>query len=148
MTPLPGPNASSLLQGLGLFAFLWVAFGAFAQAVWLQWWLIPSRLVLWLPLAASCFPWFLATGLVQQAATGRQRFLWWLGQTGALIGGLLLTVVILPQLGFVFILLPLFPLILAILSLVNRSVNLAWAYGVGAALFWGWLLAAGFPLSV
>ena len=40
----PRPKIQNLFLGLGLFALLWIAFGAMAQVVWLQWWLIPSRL--------------------------------------------------------------------------------------------------------
>jgi hypothetical protein len=46
-----------------------------------------------------------------------------------------------------FLLLPLFPPLMGILSLVAGLLNRAWVYAIGSALFFGWLLAAGFPLS-
>lgn len=147
LAQLPRPTLRSLGWGVALFSLLWVAFGAMAQVVWLQWWLIPMRLRLWLPLAIACLPWFLASGLVQQHIGLGKRVLWWLGQSVILIGGFLLTLRFLPQLGFMFLLLPLFPPLIGILSLVAGFLNRAWVCAIGSALFFGWLLAAGFPLS-
>jgi pimeloyl-ACP methyl ester carboxylesterase len=144
---LPRLTLRAVLLGIGLFGLLWIAFGAMAQVVWLQWWLIPIRLKLWLPLAIACLPWFLAAGIVQQNIGIGKRILWWLGQSAVLIGGFILTLYFLPQLGFMFLLLPLFPLLIGILSLVAGLLNQAWVYAIGSALFFGWLLAAGFPLS-
>lgn len=134
--------------GIALFGVLWIAFGAMAQVVWLQWWLIPMRLRLWLPIAIACFPWFLASGIVQENVGLGKRMLWWLGQSTVLVVGFGATLYFVPRLGFIFLLLPLFPLLMGILSLVAGLLNQVWVYGIGAALFFGWLLAAGFPLSV
>jgi dienelactone hydrolase len=144
---LPRPTPRGIGLGVVLFAILWVAFGAMAQVVWLQWWLIPIRLKVWLPAAIACFPWFLAAGIVQENIGVGKRILWWLGQSIVLIGGFVLTLNFLPQLGFMFLLLPLFPPLMGILSLVAGLLNRAWVYAIGSALFFGWLLAAGFPLS-
>jgi dienelactone hydrolase len=147
LTPLPRPTLRTVGLGIALFAFLWLAFGAMAQVVWLQWWLIPIRLRLWLPLAIASLPWFLASGIVQQNIGVGKRVLWWLGQSVVLIGGFVLTLNFLPQLGFMFLLLPLFPPLMGILSLVAWLLNRVWVYAISSALFFGWLLAAGFPLS-
>jgi hypothetical protein len=144
---LPRPTLRAIGLGGLLFAILWIAFGVMAQMVWLQWWLIPIRLRVWLPVAIACFPWFLAAGIVQENIGVGKRFLWWLGQSVVLIGGFVLTLNFLPQLGFMFLLLPLFPPLMGILSLVAGLLNRAWVYAIGSALFFGWLLAAGFPLS-
>lgn len=144
---LPRPTYRALVSGVALFVILWIAFGAMAQVVWLPWWLIPMRLRVWLPLAIACLPWFLASGIVQQHIGVGQRILWWLGQSIVLIGGFVLTLNFLPQLGFMFLLLPLFPPLMGILSLVAGLMNRVWIYAIGSALFFGWLLAAGFPLS-
>jgi dienelactone hydrolase len=144
---LPRPTLRAVGLGGLLFFILWIAFGALAQMVWLQWWLIPIRLRVWLPVAIACFPWFLAVGIVQENIGVGKRLLWWLGQSVVLIGGFVLTLNFLPQLGFMFLLLPLFPPLMGILSLVAGLLNQAWVYAIGSALFFGWLLAAGFPLS-
>ena len=145
---VPRPTRRALGLGVGLFGLLWLAFGAMAQVVWLQWWLIPMRLRLWLPLATACFPWFLAAGIVQQNIRLGKRLLWWLAQSGVLVLGFGVTLYFVPSLGFMALLLPLFPALLGILALVAGLLNSAWSYGVGAALFFGWLLAAGFPLAI
>jgi dienelactone hydrolase len=147
MARLPRPILRDAGLGLALFAFLWIAFGAMAQTVWLQWWLIPMRVRLWLPLAITCLPWFLAAGVVQQDIKLSKRILWWLAQSTILVGGFALTISFLPQLSFIFLLLPLFPLLMGILALAAGLLNQIWVYAIGAALFFGWLLAAGFPLS-
>ena len=144
---LPRPTLRAVGLGGLLFVILWIAFGAMAQVVWLQWWLIPIRLRVWLPIAIACFPWFLAAGIVQENIGVGKRVLWRLGQSAVLIGGFVLTLNFLPQLGFMFLLLPLFPPLMGILSLVAGLLNRAWVYAIGSALFFGWLLAAGFPPS-
>jgi dienelactone hydrolase len=144
---LPRPSFRAVGLGVALFVILWIAFGAMAQVVWLQWWLIPIRLRVWLPIAIACFPWFLAAGIVQENIGVGKRLLWWLGQSIVLIGGFVLTLNFSPQLGFMFLLLPLFPPLMGILSLVAGLLNQAWVYAIGSALFFSWLLAAGFPLS-
>lgn len=144
---LPRPTLRTVGLGLILFAFLWMAFGAMAQVVWLQWWLIPTRLKLWLPLSVACLPWFLASGIAQQGSGKGERVGWWLAQSAILIGGFLLTLNFLPQLGFMFLLLPLFPPLIAVLSMVVALIDEAWISAIASALFFGWILAAGFPLS-
>ena len=130
-----------------VFLLLWVAFGAMAQVVWLQWWLIPVRLRLWPVLSLACLPWFLASGLAQVGIGPWKRVLWWLGQSGALIVGLILTIVVVPSLGFMAILLPVFPVLIAILSFTAAQLEHSWRYGIAAALFFGWAIAAIFPLA-
>uniref|UniRef100_B8HVH3 Serine aminopeptidase S33 domain-containing protein n=1 Tax=Cyanothece sp. (strain PCC 7425 / ATCC 29141) TaxID=395961 RepID=B8HVH3_CYAP4 len=144
---LPRPTLRMIGSGIVLFGVLWVAVGAMAQVVWLQWWLIPARLKLWLPLAIAALPWFLASGMVQQQIGMGQRMLWWLGQSLVLMSGLVLTLLFLPQLGFMFLLLPLFLPGIGVLSILAGLLNQAWVYAIGSALLSGWILAAAFPLS-
>lgn len=143
----PRPSLRTIGIGLAVFAGLWIAFGLMAQFVWLQWWLILPRLKVWLPIAIACFPWFLASGVVQQNISTKSRFGWWLGQSLVLIGGFILVVSVLPKLGFMFLLLPLFPVLIGLLSFVAAFVKKAWVYAIASALLFAWLLAAGFPLS-
>ena len=147
LSRLPRPNLRAIGLGIGLFALLWIAFGAMAQVVWLQWWLIPLRLRLVPLLSVACLPWFLASGVVQQGIGLGKRLIWWLGQSLALVGGLWLALYWIPNLGFIFLLLPLFPPIIGILSYAAAVVKDAWIYAVGSALFFGWMIAAAFPLA-
>lgn len=144
---VPRLTVQVVVLGLGFFGLLWVAFGSMAQVVWLQWWLIPPRFLLWPLLSLACFPWFLASGVVQQGAGVFKRVVWWLGQSIVLVGGLYLTLHLLPQLSFIFLLLPLFPPLMAILSFAAAQFDEAWSYALGSAMFFGWMLAAAFPLA-
>ncbi|AFY86850.1 alpha/beta hydrolase [Chroococcidiopsis thermalis] len=143
---LPRLTPAGLGLGLGLFLLLWVAFGAMAQVVWLQWWLVPVRLQLWLWLSLLCFPWLLASGIAQRQSSLKSRFIWWLGQSLVLVIGLLATIQMLPQIGFIFLLLPIFPLFLAMFAIASASVKDVWAYAIGCSLFFSWAIAAAFPL--
>lgn len=144
---LPRPKIQVVKLGLGLFAILWFAFGGMAQIVWLQWWLIPARLKLFPLLSLACFPWFFASGISQQGAGIFNRITWWLLETTMLVSGLFLTVFLVPQLGFLYLLLPIFPPLMAILSFANAQMKEGWSYGIGSAIFFGWMLAAAFPLA-
>ncbi|WP_250121416.1 alpha/beta fold hydrolase [Chroococcidiopsis sp. CCMEE 29] len=148
LSHLPRPTIRVVVLGIALFILLWVAFGAMAQVVWLQWWLIPARLQLWPLLSLACFPWFLASGVAQQGVGIGSRLIWWLGQSVVLVGGFFLTLQFLPQLSFIFLLLPLFPIFMAIFSFAAAMLNEAWSYALGSALFFGWVIAAAFPLGV
>ncbi len=144
---VPRPTSRGLLLGGGLFALLWIAFGALGHFVWLPWLLIPARLLRWPLWALACLPWLLAAGYAQEGQRGRQQALWWLAHSVMLALGLLLAVYLVPGMFFVLLILPVLPLLLAVLSLAGRSVNDGWAFGVGGALFFGWLLLALFPLT-
>ena len=63
------------------------------------------------------------------------------------MAGLVLTILIAPQLGFISLLLPIFPIILGIMGAVGAAVDRPWAVALGNALFFGWLLVAVFPLA-
>jgi len=97
---------------------------------------------------SACLPWFLASGIAQQGINAKKaRVGWWFAQSVILIGGFLLTLNFLPQLGFMFLLLPLFPLLIAVLSFVVALVDEAWSSALASALFFGWILVADFSLA-
>lgn len=143
----PRPKIQNLFLGLGLFAVLWLAFGAMAQVVWLQWWLIPSRLLIFPILSLACLPWFLASEIVQQNVGIGKRLAWWFCQSILLITGLIVAVSLVPSLSFIYLLLPIFPLVFGVLAFAAAQVNDAWTYALGSTLFFGWMLAAAFPLA-
>lgn len=140
---IPQFNLKTFLLGIAVFSVLWIAIGAMAQLVWLQSILIPARLFVWGMIAIASLPWFLATEIAQT----KQRTVWGIAQSVALIGGFVLVLQFLPQLGFMFILLPLFPVLITVLSIVAVQVREAWSVAIASALFFAWLLAAGFPLA-
>ena len=143
----PRPTGRDLLWGVVLFAVLTLAFGVMAGRVWLPWWLVPERLARWPLAAAAALPWLLAAGLAQHGASPLRRAGWWLWQTVVIVGGLLLTVTLSPGLGFVALLMPVIPAVLAGMSLAGAAFDRPWSYALGNALFFGWLLVAIFPLA-
>ncbi|MFB2837417.1 alpha/beta hydrolase [Floridanema evergladense] len=143
----PRPKIQNLYFGFGLFALLWLAFGAMAQVVWLQWWLIPSRLLVFPILSLACLPWFLASEIVQQNAGISKRLAWWFCQSILLVTGLIVAVSLVPSLSFIYLLLPIFPLVFGVLAFAAAQVNDTWTYALGSTLFFGWTLAAAFPLA-
>ncbi|MBF2066878.1 MAG: alpha/beta hydrolase [Calothrix sp. C42_A2020_038] len=147
MSRLPRLRIQAFFAGLGLFVLLWIGFGAMAQIVWLQWLLVPVRFKLFPILAITCFPWFLASGVTQQNLTFKKRVLWWLGQSIVLVCGFILVLYLLPQLGFIGLLLPIFPVLAAIFSFTASVLNEPWSYAICNALFFAWALAATFPLA-
>ncbi|MGQ9491515.1 MAG: alpha/beta hydrolase [Anaerolineae bacterium] len=145
--PSHAPAPAGLLLGILCLGFLVAAFGIMAQSVWVQWWLIGPRLWRWPLLGLACLPWFLAAGFAQWGASARGRTLWWAGQSSVLVGGLLVTLALVPALGFLVLLMPLLPVILAILAVAAAAFDRPWPYALGSAFFFGWVLAAVFPLD-
>lgn len=144
---VPRLSLRAVILGMGVFAILWLAVGAMAQMVWLQAVLIPVRSSVWGMIAIASLPWFLATEITQQNRSVMQRLVWGVAQSVALIAGFVLVLQFLPQLGFMFLLLPLFPVLIALLSIVSAQVQDSWSVAIASALFFAWLLAAGFPLA-
>lgn len=145
--PSHAPAPAGILLGVLCLAFLVAAFGIMAQSVWVQWWLTGPRLWRWPLLGLACLPWFLAAGFAQWGASAGERALWWAGGSLALVGGLLLTLSLAPALGFLVLLMPLLPVILAILAVTAIAFDRPWPYALGCAFFFGWVLAAVFPLA-
>ncbi|MFO7538586.1 MAG: alpha/beta fold hydrolase [Chloroflexota bacterium] len=141
------PGGRDLLWGLLLFALLWLAFGSLAQFTWLPWWLTPERLLRWPLLAIACLPWNLAAGLAQQGASPWPRFYWWFGQSSLIIMGLIATIALTPAVGFIMLLLPAIPIVLGLMSVMGGAIDRPWAYALGNALFFGWVITAVFPLA-
>ncbi len=141
------PMAGDVGLGLLLFALLWVAFGALGQVVWVQWLLVPARLLRWPLIALACLPWCLAAGLTVQRARGWGQAGWWLAPSAVLVGGFLLALWLVPGLGFIVLLLPLFPALVGILIFAGGRLHRPWAFALGSALFFAWAIAAAFPLA-
>ena len=144
---IPRPAAADVSWGGLLFLFLSLAFGAMSQFTWLPWLLIPERLARWPLLAAAVLPLLLASALAQQDARPAARAGWWLLESAAIVAGLGLTILLSPDLFFIFLLLPIFPIILGIMTLAGSALERPWAVAFGNALFLGWILVAVFPLA-
>jgi pimeloyl-ACP methyl ester carboxylesterase len=141
------PSRRAVLGGMLAFAALWLGVGLLGQLVWLPWLLIPRRLVLW-PLAALLMlPWFLAAGEVSQGTGIAGRAGWWLAQSAILVAALTLALQLSPEMGFLLLILPLFPIILGLHTLAAAPYRGSWPFALSGALFVSWLLLAVFPLQ-
>ena len=108
--------------------------------------LVSPRLVSFPIFALACIPWFTATELLQGDPGGRSRWPAYLTQTAALVAGLLVIAALVPTMRVVTAMLPVLPFYLGVLSIVGSRFNRPWGYGIGAGMFFGWLLASAFPL--
>jgi len=144
---LPRPQIPSFIRGSIIFLGLWFAFGALAHITWMPWLLIPARVPLWPLFSLACFPWFMATGISQHNSSGSKRLLWWFLQSLALVAGFGYTAYAITEIGFIAILLPFFPILMALFNLIGSTYRDPWSYAIGCSLFFSWLLAALFPLA-
>ncbi|UCF28184.1 MAG: alpha/beta fold hydrolase [Chloroflexota bacterium] len=133
--------------GLLVFAALWIGLGWLGNYVWLPWLLIPRRLILWPLGAALSMPWFLAVAQAVLPTSRMGRAAWWLGYSVILVFALYLAIRLNPELGFLILILPIFPLVLGVHALAAGPYRWRASFALGGALFVGWLLAAVFPLQ-
>jgi hypothetical protein len=141
------PSARTLLGALLTFIALWLVVGLLGQQVWLPWWLVPRRLALWPLGAVLLLPWFLAVAEATQG-TGIGRVLgWWLTTAVLVVGSMMLALQLSPELGFLILILPLFPVSLGLHALVTYPYRGGWASALSGALFTSWLVLAVFPLQ-
>lgn len=143
---LQAPGARHLVWGLGMFAVLWLVFGASADLVWLHWGLSGRRLWLWPVMGLACVPWFAGMEAMRRCSSGLMRAGWWLLESAVITLALLGAGTWIAGLSLIVLVVPLLPLLFALLSVISGRVNDPWAAGIGAGLFFGWLLAAAFPL--
>ena len=143
---IPHPGLRDWLAGLAVFAALWLGVGLLGQMVWLQWLLIPARLWLWLPGSLLLLPWFLAVGQAGQGGGALVKAGWWVVHSALLVGGLVLTVWLNPELGFLFLILPLLPAVLGLHALAIAPYRGSWPFALSGALFLSWIILAIFPL--
>ncbi len=143
--PAP-PSWRSLVLALAFFLLLWLVVGLPGSLLAWRWWLVPARVARWLPVAAACLPWLLGAGYALSASEGWARFGWFVTLTLTLVGALGLVGIVTPGLFFLVLILPVIPLVLAVTTLIGTGLRDPWAFGIGASLFFGWLLVAVFPM--
>jgi pimeloyl-ACP methyl ester carboxylesterase len=141
------PNLMEIIKGLVAFAALWLGIGLLGNFVWLPWLLIPHRLWLWVPGSILLIPWFLAVAEATKQANKLGQIGWWLFQVIVVIAGFYLALTINPELGFIFIILPLVPVMLGLHMLAISSKHGSWAFALPGAMFTAWLLLSVFPLQ-
>jgi len=143
---IPRPGRREWLGALAAFAALWLGVGLLGQMVWLQWILIPTRLWLWLPGSLLLLPWFYTVGQASRGGSVLAKGGWWVAHSVLLVGGLLLAVRLNPELGFLFLILPLLPAVLGLHALASYPYRGSWPFALSGALFLTWIILAIFPL--
>ncbi len=141
------PRGRSLLVGAGLFAVLSVAVGLPLGRVAIEWLLVPARLARWPAAAIAAVPWFLASGYAYHRAAPGLRIGVYAAETVTIVGALLLAGATVPGLFIVVLLVPALPLAFAGMAVFGAVPDDPWAYAVGNAMFFGWMLVAVFPLA-
>ncbi len=141
------PSLRAVLGGLMAFAVLWLGVGLLAEWVWLPWLLIPRRLVLWPLGAALMLPWFVAAGQSVRSIGLGGRIGWILAHSLVLVSTLVLAILLSPDMGFLFLILPVFPIVITLHALAAAPHRGSWAFAISGALFVSWLLLAVFPLQ-
>jgi len=135
--------ASSLM----VFAPLWIGFGLLGSYIWLPWILIPKRLLLWPVGFILALPWWVAVAQAVLPTRRLARAAWWLGYSLIFVGALFLAIRLNPELGFLILILPVFPFVLGLHALAAGPYRWRAPFALGGALFFGWLVLAVFPLQ-
>ena len=92
-------------------------------------------------------PWFLAMGRASLSGAAAGRIGWWLAHSLILAGAMFLALQMSPSLGFLLIILPLFPVVLGLHMLASGPYRGQWPFVISGALFLSWMLLAVFPIQ-
>jgi alpha/beta superfamily hydrolase len=141
------PAPRELAIGFIAFLGLWLGVGFLGNFIWLPWILTPVRFLLWFPSSIILLPWFFTIGYAIKGSKPASLLGWWILQDVTIILCLLLAIRINPDLGFLFIILPLVPVLIGLHMLVIPSKHGTWAYAMSGAMFTAWLIMAVFPLQ-
>jgi pimeloyl-ACP methyl ester carboxylesterase len=136
-----------ILSSLLVFAALWLGAGFLGNYVWLPWILIPERLILWPLAVVMMLPWLLAVAQAMLPTSGWGRAGWWLGYSAILVGALFMALRLNPELSFLILILPVFPVMLGLHAIAAGPYRWRSTFVLGGALFIGWLVLAVFPLQ-
>jgi pimeloyl-ACP methyl ester carboxylesterase len=136
-----------ILGSLLVFGALWIGVGLLGSYVWLPWLLIPKRLILWPLGVVLALPWLLAVAQSMLPAGRLGRAAWWLGYSVILVGALFLSIRLNPELSFLILIFPVFPVILGLHAIATGPYRWRTTFALSGALFIGWLVLAVFPLQ-
>jgi pimeloyl-ACP methyl ester carboxylesterase len=139
-------TAWMVLAGAVTFLVLWLGVGLLGSLVWEPWLMIPRRLILWPLGTILLLPWFLAIGEALRGSGWLAQAGWWLAESVLVVGGLLLAMRFNPGIGFLVLILPVFPAVFAVQILANAPYRGGWPFALSGALFTSWLLLVVFPL--
>ncbi len=123
-----------------------IGVGASASLAWAPWWLPDVRVVPALLLMLAVLPFSVAAAAMLHGRRGVSAVGIWLVTSAVVLVTLGAAASVVPGIGFLLLVLPLLPGILAAMSVVAVGIDRPWATGSAGAVFLGWLLAMLFPL--
>lgn len=141
------PSRRALAGGGLAFAALWLGLGLLGQSVWFPWLLIWERLRFWPVAFLLLLPWSLLVAQVSSGAGLLAQVGRWVVHSLVLLASLYLAMQLSPDLGFLSLILPAFPIILALHAVAAAPQLGAWPFALSGAAFYGWVLLAIFPLA-
>ncbi len=124
-----------------------VGLGASASLAWAPWWLPSVRVGPALLLMLAVLPFMVAAAAALHGRRGASASGTWAVTAASVVVTLGAAAVVVPGLGFLLLILPLLPVILAATSVIAVGIDRPWATGTAGAVFLGWLLAMLFPLA-
>jgi hypothetical protein len=124
-----------------------VGLGASSSLAWASWWLPGARIGPALVLIVCLLPFSIAAATMLHGRRGRSAIGVWAFGAVSVVMTLGVAALVIPGLGFLVLILPLLPLVLAVTSAVALGLDRPWATGTAGAVFTGWLLAGILPLS-
>lgn len=124
-----------------------IGLGASTTLAWAPWWLSGVRVSAALVLAVLLLPYSVAAASLLHGRRGRQAVGVWAFSSLTVLVTLGAAAVVVPGIGFLILVLPLLPLVLAAVVAASVGVDRPWATGAAGAVFLGWLLAMLFPLA-
>lgn len=130
-----------------LTALFLLAVGASTTLAWAPWWLTGVRVTAAVALTLLLLPYSVAAAGMLHGRRGLGTVGGWLGASAAVVVTLGAAAVVVPGIGFLFLVLPLLPLVLGVTVVAGAGVDRPWATGTASAAFVGWLLAMLFPLA-
>jgi dienelactone hydrolase len=130
-----------------LAALMVVILGATTTLAWAPWWLTGRRPVAAVILSLLVLPAMVAFAALLQDRRARSAVGVWLFVSVAIVVALGAAAAVIPGLGFLMLVLPLLPLVLAATVATAVGVDRPWATGAAGAVLVGWLLAMLFPLA-
>jgi len=140
-------TAWMVLAGGITFAVLWLGVGLLGSLVWEPWLMISRRLILWPVGTILLLPWFLAVGQALRGTGWLGQTGWWLAETVLVAGSLLLAMRLNPGIGFLVLILPVFPAVFAVQIAANAPYRGGWPFALSGALFTSWMILVVFPLA-
>ena len=143
----PARPDSRDLGWLVLATAMLVLLGASTSLAWAPWWLSGVRVGAAALLALLLLPFGLAAASALHGRKGRTVVGMWGATSLIVLVTLGAAAVVVPGIGFLLLVLPLMPLVLAATTATTVGVDRPWASGVASAVFIGWLLAMLFPLA-